>query len=181
MSSRSIAATSSVVRAKSKTLKFSEMRWGLMDFGIAEKPWSKCQRKVTTLPCGRSKEIKKTLRTRDKSEAKRKVLELLACVRSSGKTHAADPLPSSFQEQANLQASDPIVVPRQPERQESTQRKPHRPVETPKLSKLADKYLKERSMSWAAQETRHQKHYLYTFIEQAGDRSVTQYGKRDAV
>lgn len=114
-------------------------------------------RKVTIMPCGRRKEIKKTLRTRDKSEAKRKVLELLACVRSSGKSRPDTSLPSSLLEQANLPASDPIVVPSPSEYQESTQRKPHRPVETPKLSKLADKYLKERGMSWAAQETRHQK------------------------
>lgn len=125
-------------------------------------------RKVTIMPCGRRKEIKKTLHTRDKSEAKKKVLELLACVRSGGKTHAADPLPSSFLEQANLRASDPIVVPRQPEYQKSTQRKQPRPVETPKLSKLADKYLKEGGLSWAAQATRHQKHYIYSFIEQTG-------------
>jgi hypothetical protein len=138
-------------------------------------------RKVTTLPCGRRKEIKKTLRTRDKYEAKQKVLDLLACVRSGGKSRADTPLPSSFLKQSNLQASDPIVVPSQPENQVPTPSKPSRAVETPKLSKLADKYLKERSMSWAAQETRHQKHYLYTFIEQTGDRSVTKYSKRDAV
>jgi hypothetical protein len=82
-------------------------------------------RKVTTLPCGRRKEIKKTLRTRDKSEAKRKVLELLACVRSGGKTRPDNPLPSSFVALVNLrtlyfrlqasgfrlQASEPIMVP----------------------------------------------------------------------
>jgi len=134
-------------------------------------------RKVTIMPCGRRKEIKKTLRTRDKSEAKRKVLELLACVRSGGKSRPDTSLPSSFVEQASLQASGPIVVPGQ----QLAPSQPPRTVETPKLSKLADKYLKERAMSWAAQETRHQKHYLYTFIEQAGDRSVTKYSKRDAV
>lgn len=57
------------------------------------------------------------------------------------------------------------MVPRQHERQESTQRKQPRPVETPKFSKLADKYLKERGMSWSPRKTRHQEHYLYTFIE----------------
>ncbi len=138
-------------------------------------------RKVTIMPCGRRKEIKKTLRTRDKSEAKKKVLELLACVRSGSKTRPDNPLPSSFLEQACLSASDPIVVPNPPANQVPIPSKPPRTVETPKLSRLADKYLKERSMSWSAQETRHQKHYLYTFIERAGDRSVTKYSKRDAV
>lgn len=54
------------------------------------------------MPCGRHKEIKKTLRTRDKSEAKRKVLELLACVRSGGKVGTDKPVSSSFVEQACL-------------------------------------------------------------------------------
>ena len=138
-------------------------------------------RKVTIMPCGRRKEIKKTLRTRDKSEAKRKVLDLLACVRSDGKTRPVEPLPSSFLEQASLPASDPKVVPNPPANQVPVPSKPPRTVETPKLSWLADKYLKERGMSWAAQETRHQKHYLYTFIERAGDMPVTKYGKQDAV
>ena len=138
-------------------------------------------RKVTIMPCGRRKEIKKTLRTRDKSEAKQKVLELLACVRSGGKTRPVEPLPSSFLEQASLPASDPKVVPNPPANQVPVPSKPPRTVETPKLSWLADKYLKERGMSWAAQETRHQKHYLYTFIERAGDMPVTKYGKQDAV
>lgn len=39
-------------------------------------------RKVTTLPCGRRKEIKKSLHTRDKLCARNKVTQLLACVRS---------------------------------------------------------------------------------------------------
>ncbi len=51
-------------------------------------------RKVTIMPYGRRKEIKKTLRTRDKSEAKRKVLDLLSCVRSSGKNRPDTLLPS---------------------------------------------------------------------------------------
>lgn len=111
-------------------------------------------RKVTTLPCGRRKEIKKTLRTRDKSEAKRKVMDLLACVRSGGKSRPDTSLPSSFLEQANLEASGPIVVPSPSVNQMPAPSKPPRTVETPKLSKLVDKYLKERAISWAAQETR---------------------------
>ncbi|MGL4753274.1 MAG: hypothetical protein ACRCXB_12845, partial [Aeromonadaceae bacterium] len=72
-------------------------------------------RKVTIMPCGRRKEIKKTLRTRDKSEAKKKVLDLLACVRSGSKTRPDNPLPSSFVEQANLQTnSNMAVILRQP-------------------------------------------------------------------
>ncbi|WP_156136314.1 hypothetical protein [Photobacterium gaetbulicola] len=39
-------------------------------------------RKVTTLPSGKRKDLKKSLRTRDKREAKRKVVELLACTKS---------------------------------------------------------------------------------------------------
>ncbi|MFM4719323.1 hypothetical protein ACEUBT_07490 [Aeromonas bivalvium] len=43
-------------------------------------------RKVTTLPCGRRKEIKKSLHTRDKLCARHKVTQLLAaCVRSRPK------------------------------------------------------------------------------------------------
>ncbi len=42
-------------------------------------------RKVTTLPCGRRKEIKKSLHTRDKPTARAAVAKLLACVRSRPK------------------------------------------------------------------------------------------------
>ncbi len=38
-------------------------------------------RKVTTLPCGRRKEIKKSLHTRDKLWARKKVAKLFACMR----------------------------------------------------------------------------------------------------
>lgn len=37
-------------------------------------------RKVTTLPCGRRKEIKKSLHTRDKLMARKQVARLFACV-----------------------------------------------------------------------------------------------------
>ena len=47
VSSRSIAVTSSGDNAKSKTSKFSAMRCGLTDFGIAEMPCSMCQRRTT--------------------------------------------------------------------------------------------------------------------------------------
>lgn len=42
-------------------------------------------RKVTTLPCDRRKEIKKSLHTRDKLCARSKVAQLLACVCSKAK------------------------------------------------------------------------------------------------
>ncbi|MGL5524119.1 MAG: hypothetical protein ACRDCY_09870 [Aeromonas veronii] len=42
-------------------------------------------RKVTTLPCGRRKEIKKSMHTRDKLCARHKVTQLLACVGSRPK------------------------------------------------------------------------------------------------
>ncbi|WP_421287658.1 hypothetical protein [Aeromonas veronii] len=42
-------------------------------------------RKVTTLPCGRRKEIKKSLHTRDKLCARHKVTQLLAYVGSRPK------------------------------------------------------------------------------------------------
>ena len=42
-------------------------------------------RKVTTLPCGRRKEIKKSLHTRDKLTARAAVAKRLACVRSKAK------------------------------------------------------------------------------------------------
>ncbi|MFM5331719.1 hypothetical protein ACET9Z_04805 [Aeromonas veronii] len=43
-------------------------------------------RKVTTLPCGRRKEIKKSLHTRDKLTARAAVAKRLACVRSRPKS-----------------------------------------------------------------------------------------------
>ncbi len=42
-------------------------------------------RKVTTLPCGRRKEIKKSLHTRDKLTARAAVAKRLACARSRPK------------------------------------------------------------------------------------------------
>jgi len=108
-------------------------------------------RKVTLLPCGRRKEFKKTLRTRDKSEAKKKVMDLLACARSAVRTRPDKSKTLASQEQPSHQPASSIVVPIKPAHRRSAQRKPPRPVDTPKLSKLVDKYLKERSLSWAAQ------------------------------
>ena len=47
VSSASIAATCSGVSSKSKTSKFSAIRAGLTDFGIAERPSCRCQRSIT--------------------------------------------------------------------------------------------------------------------------------------
>ena len=47
-------AISSGMSSKSKTSKFSAMRAGLTDFGIAERPCCRCQRSITwaaDLPC----------------------------------------------------------------------------------------------------------------------------------
>jgi hypothetical protein len=47
VSRASIVATSSALSAKSKTSKFSAIRCGLTDLGIAQKPCSMCQRRTT--------------------------------------------------------------------------------------------------------------------------------------
>jgi len=57
-------------------------------------------RKVTTLPCGRRKEIKKSLHTRDKLTARAAVAKLLACVRSR-----AQPVVQSASEPETLNLS----------------------------------------------------------------------------
>ena len=52
-------------------------------------------RKVTVLPCGRRKEFKKSLQTRDKLVAREKVAQLLACARPRVKPAAVQPEPQS--------------------------------------------------------------------------------------
>ncbi len=52
-------------------------------------------RKVTVLSCGRRKDIKKSLRTRDKLVARDKVAQLLACARSRVKPAAVQSEPQS--------------------------------------------------------------------------------------
>jgi len=42
-----MAASSSLASSKSKTSKFSAMRAGLVDFGIAERPCCRYQRGIT--------------------------------------------------------------------------------------------------------------------------------------
>lgn len=53
-------------------------------------------RKVTVLSCGRSKDIKKSLRTRDKLVARDKVAQLLACARSRVKPETPQPEPQAI-------------------------------------------------------------------------------------
>ena len=122
-------------------------------------------RKVTTLPCGRRKEIKKSLHTRDKLTARSKVAQLLACVRSRPKPNQ---LPADAtvdrQEQSAAQPMTPATKPR-----------------APLLSVLSDRYQKEKALSWAPKERKNQKNYLGSFIEALGDRPVTGYSKADVV
>ncbi|MGK4476380.1 hypothetical protein [Aeromonas molluscorum] len=109
-------------------------------------------RKVTTLPCGRRKEIKKSLHTRDKLTARAAVAKLLACVRSR---------------------AQPVVQPTS--EPENPQPQPHikpalsatKPV-APLLSVLSDRYLKEKALSWATKELSNQKNYIGSFIEALG-------------
>lgn len=71
-------------------------------------------RKVTVLPCGRRKDIKKSLRTRDKLVARQQVAQMLACARSRVKPVAVQLEPQSnslpeFQQlpQQTLSAANP--------------------------------------------------------------------------
>jgi hypothetical protein len=99
-------------------------------------------RKITTLPCGRRKEIKKSLQTRDK---------LLACVRSRP-TLAVSPVeapetPLSPSDTKPVQAAKPLAM---------------------LLSALSDRYLKEKALSWATKEFSNQKNYIGSFIKALG-------------
>ena len=122
-------------------------------------------RKVTTLPCGRRKEIKKSLHTRDKLCARHKVTQLLACVRSK-----AQPVVQSASEPENPQPH-PHIKPAVPAA------KPLAPL----LSVLSDRYLKEKALSWAPKELSNQKNYIGYFIKALGDRPAADYGKADVV
>ena len=88
-------------------------------------------RKVAILPCGRRKEIKKSLHTRDKLCARHKVTQLLACVRSRPKPNQ---LPADVtvdpQEQSVAQPTTPAAKPL-----------------APLLSVLSDRYQKEKALS----------------------------------
>ncbi len=69
-------------------------------------------RKVTVLPCGRRKDIKKSLRTRDKLVARDKVAQMLACARSRVKPAAVqpEPQPNSLPEPQRLPQQTPSVA-----------------------------------------------------------------------
>ncbi|MBL0626559.1 site-specific integrase [Aeromonas jandaei] len=122
-------------------------------------------RKVTTLPCGRRKEIKKSLHTRDKLTACAAVAKLLACVRSR---------PKPIQLPADVNAAPHEQSVAQPMTLATKPRAPH-------LSVLSDRYQKEKALSWAPKERKNQKNYLGSFIEALGDRPVTGYSKADVV
>lgn len=122
-------------------------------------------RKVTTLPCGRRKEIKQSLRTRDKLCARHKVAQLLACVRS--RPTSTVPSVGAPEEPVNQSSTKPVA-------------RAAKPL-APLLSVLSDRYQKEKALSWAPKERKNQKHYLGSFIEALGDRPAADYGKADVV
>ncbi len=71
-------------------------------------------RQVTVLPSGRRKDIKKSLRTRDKLVARQQVAQMLACARSWVKPESVqpEPQPNSLPELQQLpQQIQPAVNP----------------------------------------------------------------------
>ncbi|MEE1952952.1 MULTISPECIES: site-specific integrase [Aeromonas] len=122
-------------------------------------------RKVTTLPCGRRKEIKKSLHTRDKLTARAAVAKRLACVRSR---------PKPIQLPADVNAAPHEQSVAQPMTPATKPRAPH-------LSVLSDRYQKEKALSWAPKERKNQKNYLGSFIEAIGDKPAAGYSKADVV
>lgn len=139
--------------------------------------WYYC--KVTVLPCGRRKDIKKSLRIRDKLVACEKVVQLLACARSRVKPKSIqpEPQPNSLPEpqrlpQQTLSAANP--APKAVSAAPSA-------IASPVLSELSERYLKEKALSWAPKEPSNQKNYIGYFIKALGDRSPTAYSKADVV
>ncbi len=107
-------------------------------------------RKVTVLPCGRRKDIKKSLRTRDKLVAHEQVAQMLACARSRVKSVAVQPEPQRQPQQTPSAASPaPNAVSAAPSATSS-----------PVLSELSERYLKEKALSWAPKELSNQKNYI---------------------
>ena len=101
-------------------------------------------RKVTVLSCGRRKDIKKSLRTRDKLVAREQVAKMLACARSRVKPAAVQPEPQShslpeFQQlpQQTLSAVNP--APKAVSAAPSA-------TSSPALSELSERYLIERAV-----------------------------------
>nr|WP_256353734.1 tyrosine-type recombinase/integrase [Aeromonas sp. sif2433] len=119
------------------------------------------------LPCGRRKDINKSLRARDKLVARSKVAQLLACARSRVKPVAAQPelqsssspepqqLPQQTQSAANPAPESVPVAPSA--------------IASPVLSELSERYLKEKALSWAPKELSNQKNYIGYFIKALGD------------
>jgi len=101
-------------------------------------------RKVTVLPCGRRKDIKKSLRTRDKLVAHEQVAQMLACARSRVKSVAVQSEPQShslpeFQQlpQQTLSAVNP--APKAVSAAPSA-------ISSPVPSELSERYLIERAV-----------------------------------
>ncbi len=128
-------------------------------------------RKVTVLPCGRRKDIKKSLRTRDKLVAREQVAKMLACARSRVKPAAVQPEPQQLPQQIQ-----PAVNPA-PKTVSATPSA----IASPVLSELSERYLKEKALSWAPKELSNQKNYIGYFIKSLGDRPPTAYSKADLV
>ena len=136
-------------------------------------------RKVTVLPCGRRKDIKKSLRIRDKLVAREQVAQLRACARSRVKpeTVQPEPQPSSLPEPQRLQQQTPAATKAAPKAAPAAPSA----IASPLLSELSDRYLKEKALSWAPKELSNQKNYIGYFIKALGDRSPTAYSKADVV
>ncbi|WP_240455443.1 hypothetical protein [Aeromonas rivipollensis] len=127
--------------------------------------------KVTVLPCGRRKDIKKSLRTRDKLVARSKVAQLLACARSRVKPVAAQPelqSSSSPEPQQQLSQQTPSAANPVPKAVSATPSA----ISSPALSELSERYLKEKALSWAPKELSNQKNYIGYFIKSLGDSVV---------
>lgn len=124
-------------------------------------------RKVTVLPSGRRKDIKKSLRTRDKLVAREQVAKMLACARSRVKSESVqpEPQPSSLPEPQRLQQQTPSATKPAP------QSVPAAPsaIASPVLSELSERYLKEKALSWAPKELSNQKNYIGYFIKALED------------
>lgn len=115
-------------------------------------------RKVTVLPCGRRKDIKKSLRTRDKLVAHEQVAQMLACARSRVKSVAvqSEPQSHSLPEFQQLpQQTQPAVNPA-PKAVSAAPSVTSSPVP----SELSERYLKENALSWAPKELSNQKNYI---------------------
>ncbi|MGU5593258.1 site-specific integrase [Aeromonas sanarellii] len=138
-------------------------------------------RKVTVLPCGRRKDVKKSLRTRDKLVAREKVAQLLACVRSRPVPTAPVSAEPETLQHPQQQPSQPHTKPVSPTtRPAELLASPVLPA-SPVLSELSEHYLKEKALSWAPKELSNQKNYIGYFTKALGDRPPTAYSKADVV